>query len=40
LVLNRAKSPAGLNGKGKCIYFGGAGKCGILLENFEIWGAG
>jgi len=42
MVLNRAKSPAGLSGKGKNMFLGGAGRCGILLNVnvSEIWGAG
>ena len=40
LLLNRAKSPAGLSEKGKNIYFGGAGRCGMLLNISKVWGAG
>ena len=35
-MLNRAKSLAGLSGKGRNIYFGGAGRCGILLITVKF----
>jgi hypothetical protein len=33
---DRATSPVGLSGKGKQLYFGNAGRCGILLNISEI----
>jgi len=40
LVLNRAKGPAGLM-RGRQIYILGVrGRCGVLLNISEIWGAG